>query len=174
MKETRNDLKSEIDRYIEGLPESGKMFHKVMNYLEVVGMVIIGIAFLCGLYFSIAWKTVDPINIPLTWFAFAACGSLLFILNGVHTVVLHAFPISIVPSKASKFTTGSKAMWIGVGLIAGGLAYAAFWVMMAYATMTANFDLLRPLISMLGIALGFGIAISIVVKMVSTTLKKLS
>ncbi|NJD58597.1 MAG: hypothetical protein C3F13_11095 [Anaerolineales bacterium] len=174
MRETRNELKSETDRYIDGLPGSHKAFHKVMNYLEVLGMGIIVIAFLFALYFSVAWKTVNPVSIPLAWFTFAACGSLLFILNGVHTAVLGAFPISILPSKASKFVTGVKAMWIGVGLIMGGLSYAAFWVMMAYGTVAANDELLRLLISLLGIALGFGIAISIVLKMVSTTLKKLS
>jgi hypothetical protein len=174
MKETKNDLKKEIAGYIEGLPESRKMFHKVMTFVEVLGMGIIVIAFVIALYFSFAWKSVNPMTVPLAWFAFAASGSLLIMFNGVHSAVLHAFPTGILPSKSSKFITGSKATLIGLALIIGGFVYAAFWGVMGYATVTTNFDLLRPLISVLGIFLGFGIAISILVKMVSTTLKKLS
>ncbi len=173
MNVTRNDLKLEIARYIEELPGASKVFHKTMNYLEILGMGIVAIAFVVALYFSITWKSVNPMTIPLAWFAFAASGSLIIMLNGIHSAILRAFPTGTLPSKAHKLTTGSKAMWIGLGMVIGGLAYAAFWVLMAYGTATANFDILRPLISLLGIVLGFGIAISIVVKMVSTTLKKL-
>ena len=172
MKETENNLKLEIARYMDGLPESRKVFHKWMTYLEVLGMGIILAAFLIALYFSITWKSVNPVTIPLAWFAFAVSGSLLIMFNGVHSAILHAFPTSILPKKPNKFITGNKAIVIGVGLIIGGLAYGAFWGMMAYGTMTANFDILRPLISSLGLVLGFGIAISIVVKMASSILRK--
>ena len=173
MKETREDLKLEIARYMEKLPQSLHVFHKGMKVLELLGMGLILVAFLVALYFSITWKSISPITVPLAWFAFAASGSLLIMLNGVHSAILHAFPTGILPSKAHKLITGSKAILIGLGLIIGGLAYATFWGMMAYGTVTANYELLRPLISLLGIVMGFGITISILVKMVSTTLRKL-
>jgi hypothetical protein len=174
MIDTRDDLKLEITRYMDGLTESRKAFHRGMNYLEVIGIGIVLAAFAFALYFSITWKSVNPMIIPLAWFAFAASGSLIIVLNGVHSAILRAFPTSILPGKSSKLITGNKAIVIGLGLIIGGLAYAAFWGVMAYATLTANFELLRPLISLLGIVLGFGIAISILVKLVSTVHGKLS
>lgn len=174
MKETRNNLKLEIARYVEGLSESGKVFHNVMKYMEILGMGIVAIAFLVALYFSITWKNVNPTTVALAWFAFTASGALIIVLYGVHSAILHVFPTGVLPSNAHKLITGGKAMWIGLGMIMGGLAYTAFWGVMAYATLTADDALLRPLISLLGIVLGFGIAISILIKMVSTTLKKLS
>jgi hypothetical protein len=174
MKESNNELKAEIASYVEGLPLSLKKFDTAMKYLEILGLGVIAFAFLVALYFSITWKSVNPMTIPLAWFAFAVTGSLIMLLSGTHSAILHAFPAGILPSNAKKLITGSKAMWIGVVMVIGGLAYAAFWLMMAYGTVTANFEILRPLISFLGIILGFGIAISIIVKIASTSFKKLS
>jgi hypothetical protein len=173
MKETRDQLKLQLDQYMEQQAESKQAFHKWMKCLEVASLGIILVVFCVALYFSITWKSVNPIIIPLAWFAFAASGSLLIALNGVHTTILRGFPASILPSKAQKFVIGRKAVWIGLTLILGGLAYAGFWGMVAYATWTANYELLRPLISFLGIVLGLGIAASILIKMISTTLQKL-
>jgi hypothetical protein len=173
MKETRDQQMLQLTQYLEQQPESKQAFHKWMKCLEVVSLGIILAAFLVALYFSITWKSVNPLIIPIAWFAFAASGSLLIALNGVHTAVLRAFPTSILPSKAQRFVTGSRAVWIGLGLILGGLAYAGFWGMVAYATWTANYELLRPLIGFLGTVMGFGIAASILVKMISTTIQKL-
>jgi hypothetical protein len=172
MKETRDALKLEITHYMEELPDSRKVFHKWMNYLEVLGIAMIIVAFLLALYFSITWKSVNPMIIPLAWFAFAGSGSLLMVFTGLHSAILHAFPTSILPRNTIEFISGSKATVIGLGFIIGGLVYAAFWGLMAYGTLTANFELLRPLISSLGIILGFGIAISLLVKMASTILHK--
>jgi hypothetical protein len=173
MKETRDQLKQQLAQYMEQQPESKKVFHKWMKYLEAVSLGVILAAFLIALYFSITWKSVNPLIIPIAWFAFAASGSLLIALTGVHAAILRGFPTDILPSKAQKFVTGNKAVWIGLGLILGGLAYAAFWGMLAYATWTANYELLRPLIGFLGTVLGLGIAVSILAKMISTTLQRL-
>lgn len=173
-KEARQQLKLQLAQYLEQQSASKQAFHKWMKRLEAVSMGVILAAFLVALYFSIAWKSVNPLIIPIAWFAFAASGSLLIVLNGLHTAVLRVLLPGILLGNKQKFVTGSGAMWIGLAFILGGLVYAAFWGLFAYATWTVNFEILRPLIGFLGVVMGVGIAVSILFKMFSTLFQKLS
>ena len=173
-KEAGKQLKLQLDQYLQQQSESKQAFHRWMNRLEAASLGIILAAFLVALYFSIAWKSVNPLIIPIAWFAFAASGSLLMVLNGLHAAILRAFPTGTLPGGKQKFFTGSGAAWIGLGFILGGLVYAAFWGLFAYATWTQNWAILKPLVSFLGVVLGVGIAVSILVKMFYTTVQKIS
>jgi hypothetical protein len=172
-KEARENVKQQLAAYVAQQPEGMQSFHRWMNRLEAAGVGIIAAAFIAALYLSFAWKSIDPILIPAAWFIFAASGSVLFVLNGLHSAILRAFPAGSLPGSKQKFVTGSGAMWAGLAFIVGGLAYAAFWMLFAYATWTANFEILRPLIGFLGIVMGIGMAVAMIVGMVNTTVRNI-
>ena len=166
---TEKEVKEQLARYLEQQPDSLKGFHKWMNGLEVAGLILIAAAFILALYVSIAWKSFEAKLIPTAWFFFAASVAPLLLLSGIHTLILRAFPTGLLPGTAGKFVTGSGAMWIGCGFIVGGLAFAGFWGLFAYAAWTLNWALLTPLISIMGGAMG----VMIVVGMIITTIQKL-
>ena len=122
------------------------------------------------MYLSINWESVPQIWIPIAWFLFAASATPALILVGIHAIILRAYPPVVIPGQAPKFVTGRSAQWAGVGYILGGLALAMFWGFFAYATRTQNWDLLAPLISILGVLMGF----MIVVSMLFAVIQKLS
>jgi hypothetical protein len=169
-KEVREYLQLQIAQYVEQQPESKQAFHKWMKRLEAVGVGVILVAFSTALYISIAWKSVDPIVIPIAWFGFAASASPLFMLVGLHTIVLKAFPPIVLPGSKQKFVTGGGAVWPGWGYVVLALALVAFWGFFAYAVATQNWALLTPLIGFLGIAM----SVMIVVGMLLATIQKLT
>jgi len=173
-KEAREHLKLQLAEYVESQPGSTQSFHRWMKRLEAAAAGLIAAAFITALYLSFAWKSIDPILIPTAWFAFAAGAGPLVVLIGIDAITLKAFPPIILPGKAQKFVTGSGAVWSEIGSIVAGLALTAFWSLFAYATLSQNWLLLKPMISFLGIVMGFGMAASLLVGMISTTYKKLS
>ncbi len=173
-KEAREQLKLQLAHHLEQQPESVLLLHKWMKRLEAVGVGIILGAFLLALYISITWKSVDPRMIAVAWFAFAASVAPALIFLGLDAISLRAFPPVMWIGKPPKFVTGSGAVWAGAGFILLALVAAAFWGLFAYATWTQNWVILKPLISLLGILMGFGMALSILVGMVRTTVRKIT
>jgi hypothetical protein len=163
-KEARENLKLQLAEYLAQQPGSTQTVHKVMNGLEVAGVVIIITAFIVALVLSFAWKSINPMMIPIAWFAFAASASLTMILLGLDAIVLRAFPPILWPGKPSRFTTGSGATWRGWAFMAGGLAAVALWGLFAYAIWTQNWTMLRPLINILGIGMTIAVLYSILMK----------
>jgi hypothetical protein len=166
-------LKQQIAQYVAQQSETKQSFHTWMKRLEAVGLGVILAVFLVALYFSFAWKSINTLLIPVSCFIFVGSGSLLSSLIGLHAVVLRAFPPVVIPGKTQKFSAGSGAVWAGLGIILIGLAWAGFWGLFAYATWTRNWEMLRPMIGFLGVALGVGMGIAIIVTMILTTVQKL-
>jgi hypothetical protein len=154
----------QLAEYLAQQPGSTQTVNKVMNGLEVAGVVIIIMAFIVALVLSFAWKSINPMMIPIAWFAFAASASLTMILLGLDAIVLRAFPPILWPGKPSRFTTGSGATWRGWAFMAGGLAAVALWGLFAYAIWTQNWTMLRPLINILGIGMTIAVLYSILMK----------
>jgi hypothetical protein len=65
-----------------------------------------------------------------------------------------------------KFVTGNEVMWKGWAVVVMGLAIGAFWGFFAYTVGTLNLAMLEPLIRILGVVLGVGIAIRILLSIV--------
>lgn len=171
--EAREQLKLQLARYLEQLPESTRAAHKWMKRLEAASLGVVVAVFILALYVSIAWKSFNPAMIALAWFAYAVSFAPIVVLIGIHSIILRASPPVLLPGKAQRFLTGAGAVWAGVGYIVGGLAFAAFWGLFAYATWTQSYELLKPLIGFLGVVMGVGIAASILYSMISTTFQKL-
>jgi len=169
--ETKEQLRQQIAQYVEQQSESKQAAHQWMKRLEGVGVGVILAAFIVALYLSFAWKSIDPILIPIAWFAFVASAGPLAVIIGLHSLILKASPPVIIPGKAQKFVTGSGAVWSGLGFIVSGVALSAFWGFFAYATWTQNWVVLQPLIGFLGVVMGVGIAVSILVGMAQKIIK---
>jgi hypothetical protein len=137
-----------------------------MKRLEAAGVGIIAAAFIVALYVSIAWKSVNPITIPIAWFVFVASAAPALIFVGLDVITLRAFPPIVWPGKPPKFVTGSSAVWAGWGFILLALVVAAFWGYFAYAVGTLNFALITPLVTILGVVMGVGMTVSIVYKLI--------
>jgi hypothetical protein len=160
-KEGRENLKSQLAQYLALRPESIQSTHKWMKGLEVAGVVVIIAAFSVAMVVSIAWKSLNPLVIPIAWFAFAASMGLTMILLGLDAIILRAFPPILWPGKPPAFVTGSGAVWRGWAYIVGGLVAVVLWGFFAYATWTQNWAILRPLINVLGVAMTIAILYSI-------------
>ena len=152
--EAREQLKLQLAQYLEGQPESTQSIHRWMKRLEVAGVGIIVATFSVALYVSIAWKSVNPIVIPIAWFVFAASVAPAMIFLGLDAIILRAFPPVVLPGKLSKFVTGSGAVWAGSVFILLALVVAAFWGFFAYTVGTFNLAMIGPLTNILGVAVG--------------------
>ena len=161
-KEAREQLKMQLAQHLAQQPESTQATHKWMKRLEVAGVGIVIAAFAVALYGSFAWASANPTMIPVAWFFFATCLSLMVVLFGLHAILIRAYPPIILPGKVQKFVSGSGAVWIGVVSIVGGLIMAALWVMFAYSTATYNLAMVAPLVNILGIFMSIVIVGSIV------------
>jgi len=164
-KEAREYLKSQLAQYLGQQPESTQSLHRWMRLLEVAGAGIIAAAFLVALYFSIAWKSVDPIVIPIAWFVFAASVAPALIFVGLDAITLRAFPPIVWPGKLPKFVTGSRAVWAGWGFVLLALVAAAFWGFFAYTVGTFNTLMLEPLIQIFSGVVGIGMTIALLYSM---------
>jgi hypothetical protein len=162
-----SNTKEQLEQHLAQEPESALAAHRWMKHLEIVGFIVSAMLFGVALYLSINWKNIDPAMIAVAWFAFAASGGLHLIFYGLDAIFLRAFPTMVNSGKSLKFVTGSGAVWIGVGFILFALGLVAFWGVFAYATWTHNFELMRPLINLLGVGMGVAIVVSKVQKTVS-------
>ncbi len=169
-KEARAQLQRQRAEDLAQQSESTQSIHRWMNRLEVAGVGLMVAVFIVALYLSILWKSVHPMLIPIVWFAFAASIAPTLFFSGLDSILLRAFPTSVMPGGAQKFVTGNTAVWIGVGFLVLALIVAAFWSVFAYATLTLNFTLLQPLIGFLGVLM----AAAILIGMVQKTISKLS
>jgi hypothetical protein len=165
-KEAREHTKAQLADYLAQAPESTRSAHMWMKRVDVAGLGIVIAAFAVALYGSFTWASVNPAMIPVAWFAFATCLSLMVILFGLHAILIRAYPPVILPGKALKFASGSTAVWIGAASIVGGLILAAIWVAFAYSTATFNLAMIVPLMNILGVVMGVVIAVSIVSKLI--------
>jgi len=154
-------LKLHLTQHLEQQPESTQALHRWMKRLMVAGVGIIVAAFIAALFVSVAWKSVNPIMIPLAWFVFAASVAPAMVFLGLDAIILRAFPPVGLPGKLPRFTTGSRAVWTGWAFILGALLVAAFWGFFAYAVATFNMVMLEPLIRILAGVVGVGATISV-------------
>jgi hypothetical protein len=161
-KEAREQLKSQFADYLAQAPESTRSAHTWMKRVDIAGLGIVIAAFAVALYVSIAWKSLNPAMIPVAWFAFATCLSLMVVLFGLHAILIRAYPPVILPGKVQKFVSGSAAVWIGAASILGGLILAALWVAFAYSTATFNLGMIVPLMNILGVGMSIAIIGSII------------
>jgi hypothetical protein len=161
-KELRAQVKTQLAEYIAQAPDSTQSAHKWMKRVDVAGIGIVVAAFAVALYGSFTWASVNPTMIPVAWFFFATCLSLMAILLGLHTILIRAYPPVILPGKPQKFVSGSAAVWTGIASIIGGSFMAGIWIAFAYVTATFNMAMLVPLINILGIFMSIAIIVSIV------------
>jgi hypothetical protein len=171
--ESKQDLKAQLAQYVAQQPESTLAFHKWMKCLEVAGAGIMAAAFIAAMYVSVAWKSVNPIVIPVAWFLFAASAAPAMIFVGLDAIILRAFPPVVLPGK-QKFVTGGGAVWTGWAFILLALVVAAFWGFFAYAVGTLNMALIAPLVTILGVLMGVGIAVSIVLSIFQKLIRDIS
>ena len=162
-KEAREHIKAQLAEYLAQAPKFTQSAHKWMKRVDVAGIGIVVAAFAVALYGSFAWAAVNPAMIPVAWFFFATCLSLMVVLTGLHAILIRAYPPVILPGKVQKFVSGSAAVWIGAASIVGGLILAALWVAFAYSTATFNLAMIAPLMNILGIVVSIGIVLSIVI-----------
>lgn len=160
-KEARENLKTQLAEYLAQQPESILSAHKWMKRVDVAGVGIVVAAFAYALYGSFTWASTSPTMIPIAWFAFATCLSLMTVLVGLHAILIRAFPPVILPGKAQRFVSGSTATWVGAASIVGGLILAGFWIAFAYSAATFNLAMLVPLINVLGVVVGIGMLVVI-------------
>jgi hypothetical protein len=120
--------------------------------------------------------------IPTAWFLLPVGAAISTLLLAVHTLVLKASPPSSltvfrsgspirVPGKPQGFVTGKAAVvqaWI---LILVGLVVGAFFAIFAWAAWTVNWAILTPMITILGVLMGVGIAFSILFNMAQKIFK---
>jgi len=161
-KESRENLKAQLAEYLAGQPESTQTVHKWMKRVDVAGLGIVVAAFALALYGSFTWPSVNPTMIPVAWFFFATCLSLMTILLGLHAILIRAYPPVILPGRSQKFVSGVTAIWTGIASIVGGSVMAGLWIAFAYSTATFNLAMIVPLINVLGIVVSIGIVLSIV------------
>ena len=80
-----------------------------------------------------------------------------------------AFPFA--PAKKNEpFISGREAVGRGWAFILMGLVIGGFWGLFVYATWTANWSLLKPLITVLSVAFSAGLVFGLIL----TTIQKLS
>lgn len=164
-KEIRIQLEAQLAEHLAAQPNSTRSANKWMKRVEAVGLGIVVAAFALALYGSFTWADTHPSMIPAAWFFFATCCSLMALLFGLHTILIHAFPPVILPGKLPKFASGSAATWMGGAIIVIGLILAGVWVGYGYSTVTFNLALIAPLSNILGILVTIVIVFSIYQKL---------
>ena len=161
-REAREQLKLQLAQYLAQQPESTRSADKWMKRVDVAGMGIVIAVFAVALYGSFTWASVNPAMIPVAWFTFATCLSLMVVLLGLHAILIRAYPPVVLPGKVQKFVAGSGAVWIGAASIAGGLIMAGLWVAFAYSAATFNLAMIVPLVNILGVVMSIAIVGSII------------
>jgi hypothetical protein len=181
-KPSSEQLKAQLASHLEGQPENIRTFHRTMNVLEGISFGLMIIIFITALVLSFMWKTIPVAAIPTAWFLLPVGAAISTLLLAVHTLVLKASPPSSltvfrsgspirVPGKPQGFVTGKAAVvqaWI---LILVGLVVGAFFAIFAWAAWTVNWAILTPMITILGVLMGVGIAFSILFNMAQKIFK---
>jgi len=161
-KEAKEQLKAQLAGYLAQAPESTRSAHMWMKRVDTAWLGIVIAAFGVALYSSFTWASINPTMIPVAWFFFAACCSLMAMLFGLHAILIRAYPPVILPGKPQKFVSGSAAVWIGAVSIVGGLIMGALWIAFAYSTATFNLAILAPLMNILGVVMSIVVVVSII------------
>jgi hypothetical protein len=162
-------LKQHLAQYLEGQKPATRALHRLMTILEWASVGVI--VFIGAMYLSINWAHMQPTLIPMAWFMLAVSLSLTLMLAGLHAIILRAFPPGVMPARSTtRFVVGGEAVWRGVFLLAGGAVMAAFRGLFAYGVWTVNWALLRPMIGVLGAAMG----VAMVISMAAKTVQKLT
>jgi uncharacterized membrane protein (DUF485 family) len=161
-KQAREHLKAQLAEYLAQSPESIRSTHTWMKRVDVAGLGIVLTVFAVALFGSFTWPSVNLTMIPIAWFFFATCLSLMVVVTGLHAILIRAYPPVILPGKVQKFVSGSVAIWIGAASIVGGILMAALWVAFAYSTATFNLAMIVPLMNILGVVMSIAIVVSII------------
>jgi hypothetical protein len=162
-----HDLRAQLAEYVAQQPASKQSFHKWMQIAEWVSLALPVAVFAIAFYLSFAWQNVEVKMIPIAWFCFPLSFTPFLILVGLHSIGLGAWPPTGLFGKTMRIyfpMTGQdrtvslrmmgKAVAWGWGTIVVALALAAFWAAFAWAVWASNLALLKPLLKILGIALG--------------------
>ena len=157
--EVKPDTKAQLAEYVARQPASTQAIHRWMNWLTIASLAIPLGLFARALYFSINWKRVDPIQIPIAWFFFVAGGTVFMFINGLHAVLLRAFPP--IPELSSKFVTGKDAVWRGAGMMVAALLIAAFWGFFAYVVRAQDMALVEVMVNILANVVGVGVVVAV-------------
>jgi hypothetical protein len=163
---SRQEFKAQAAEYLAQQPAAKQALHKWMKALEVASLTIIAAWFALALYVSINHTAFAGTAIAAAWFAFPVSVVPLMILQGLHTVVLRASVPSFLPG-TSRFVTGSRAMWSGLGLIATAVAAGAFWGVLAWAVWSFDVALIGSYMRILGAVLGIVLPAAILLGLVS-------
>jgi len=169
---TRQEIKAQLAEYVAQQPAWKRAFDKWMKVLEIAGFILIVGVFAVAMHVSINHTAVSGMVIATAWFALPVSFAPLMILIGVHTIGLRAFYPVVLPGKPEQFSTGSKAVWSGVGLIALALLVAAFWGGLGWAVWSGDMALIGSYVRVLGTAMGVAIAGGIVIGMLSAVYKQ--
>jgi hypothetical protein len=177
-------LNAQVASYLQGQPENIRSFHRTMKVLENISFGIIIVTFVTALVLSFMWKSVPVAAIPTAWLLLPVSGAILYLLIGVHALVLRAFPPSPLfttlqrgssihlPRKSQGFVTGKAAESTAWGLILVGLIVGAFFAVFAWSVWTVNWAILTPMITVLGVLMGVVIAVGIVGSMIFSIYQK--
>jgi hypothetical protein len=159
---TRQEIKAQLAQYVAQQPAWKRAFDRWMKILEIAALVLIAGVFAVAMYVSINHTAVTGIVIATAWFAFPVSFAPLMILIGVHAIGLRAFYPVVLPGKPEQFSTGSRAVWSGLGIIAIALLIAAFWGGFGWAVWSGDMVLIGSYIRVLGTVMGIAIAGGIV------------
>jgi hypothetical protein len=181
-KPSSEQLKAQLASHLEGQPENIRAFHRTMNVLEAISFGIMIIIFIIALVVSFMWKTIPAEAIPTAWFLLPVSAAISTLLLAVHTLVLKASPPSSLPvfrsgtpirlpGKPNGFLTGKVAKTRGWGLLLVALGVGVFFAIFAWAAWTVNWVILTPMITILGVLVGVGIAVSILFNMAQKIFK---
>jgi hypothetical protein len=158
--EAKPDPRAQLAQYLAQQPQSRRTFDKVMKVLELAGLALIAGYVAWAIYVSINWTV--PRQIVAVWFGFPVSVVVLLVLVGLHAAGLRAFPPVLVPGGPQEFSTGSKAVGMGLGLAATVLVVGAFWGAFAWGIWTTNWAILKPLTQVIGVVVGVGVVFAVV------------
>jgi hypothetical protein len=182
-KMSSRELGAKLATHLETKTETVRYAHKVMQVLEVIFITIMASVFITALVLSFLWKSIPTQAIPAAWFLLPTSAAFLTAMIGFHALIINAFPpssfLSIfkngspmrLPAQPQGFINGNQANGTAWSMVLVGLIAGTFFAVFTWAAWTVNWTILIPLIKILGIVLGVGIAASILVKLASTVVK---
>jgi len=180
---TSSELSAKLVSHLEEKTDNIRDAHRIMQVLEMIFFSVMLLVFLTALVLSFLSKSIPTQAIPTAWFLLPTSAAVLTALIGIHAIIINAFPpsgfLSIfkngspmrLPAQPQGFVTGSQARGTAWAMLLVGLIAGAFFGVFAWASWTTNWTLLAPMIKVLGIILGVGIAASILIKMAYSVVK---
>jgi hypothetical protein len=160
MVEAKLDHRAKLAQHLAQQSKSKRMFHKLMMVLEVAGLAFIIGHLALAFYVSFNWAGV-PERIAAIWLALPASFTAVMILVGLHAAGLRAFFPIALPGGPQEFTTGSKAVGMGLGFAAVCLVAGAFWGAFAWGVWTVNWAILEPLTHIIAVVAGVGVTVAV-------------